>query len=75
MHKGDDLHRKEVENMIAIWHEKGCWDKESYTSQRYPDFETLRQATKAFAGVLSCVSIYGDDISEERALRYFFRGL
>ena len=58
--------------MTVIWKEKGEWDKEAYTAQHFDSYEDMKNARKAFAGVLSIVSVYGDDITKEQALRYHF---
>ena len=58
--------------MIAIWKERGEWCKEAYTAERFDSIGELREAAKAYAGVLSCVSIYGD-IPKEKALEYFHK--
>lgn len=58
--------------MIAIWKEKGQWCKESYTAQRFEDSESLRNAAKAYRGVLSCLATYGDYVTEEKALKMYF---
>lgn len=61
--------------MIAIWKEHGEWDKEAYTAEHFDTMDELRTAAKTFRGVLSVVSVYGDDISKEAALRYYLESI
>lgn len=57
--------------MIAIWKEKGEWDREAYTAEHFDTNEELREAAKIFRGVCSVVAVYGDT-TKENALRWYF---
>ena len=59
--------------MIAIMKEKGQWGKDAYTAKWFETKDDIRNESKRFQGIISISAIYGDDISEERALQMHYK--